>query len=67
MPIAFTSKQTSKTEQNYKLFLLEFAALKFGFNKFSDTIWGFPVEIEIDCQALHNILVNNNLNAVHTK
>ena len=35
-PIAFTSKRTSKTEEKYKPFLLEFAALKFGLEKFSD-------------------------------
>ena len=50
--IAFTSKRTSKSEEKYKPFLLEFAALKFALDKFSDTIWGFPVEIETDCQAL---------------
>ena len=49
--IAFTSKRTSKSEEKYKPFLLEFTALKFE-DKFSDTIWGFPVEIETDCQAL---------------
>jgi hypothetical protein len=52
LPIAFASKRTSKTEQNYKPFILEFAALKFRLDKFSDMIWGFPVEIETDCQAL---------------
>ena len=65
LPIAFASKQTSRTEQNYKPFLLEFAALKFGLNKFSDTIWGFPVEIETDCQVLCDILLSDNLNAAH--
>ena len=51
-PIAFASKRTLRTEEKYKPFLLEFAALKFGLDKFSDTIWGFPVEVETDCQAL---------------
>ena len=51
-PIAFASKRTSKSEEKYKPFLLEFVELKFALDKFSDTIWGFPVEIETDCQAL---------------
>lgn len=53
-PIGFASKRTSSTEQNYKPFLLEFAALKFALDKFSDIIWGFPVEVETDCQAQVN-------------
>jgi hypothetical protein len=66
-PIGFASKQTSVTEQNYKPFLLEFAALKFALDKFSDIIWGFPVEVETDCQALKDVLISNCLNAAHTR
>jgi hypothetical protein len=51
-PLGFASKRTSKAEEKYKPFLLEFAALKFGLDKFADIIWGFPVEVETDCQAL---------------
>ena len=51
-PIAFASKHTSTSECNYKPFLLEFAALKFSLDKFSDIVWGFPTKIETDCQAL---------------
>ena len=40
-PIAFASKRTSKSEEKYKPFLLEFTALKFALDKFSNTIWGF--------------------------
>jgi len=65
LPIAFASKRTSSTEQKYKPFLLEFAALKFGLDKFSDIVWGFPVEIETDCQALRDVLLNDQLNAAH--
>src|SRR5271168_3569934 len=50
-PIGFASKRTSKTEEKYKLFLLEFGALKFGLDKFSDTMWGFPIEVETDWEA----------------
>lgn len=51
-PITFTSKWTSTSEEKYKLFLLEFAALKYAFDKFSDIIYGYPVEVETECQAL---------------
>lgn len=66
-PIGFASKRTSHSEQNYKPFLLEFAALKFALDKFSDTIWGFPVELETDCQALRDVLVNDKLNPAHAR
>ena len=66
-PIAFASKRTSKTKEKYKPFLLEFAALKFGLDKFSDTIWGFPVEVETDCQALRDHLLNDKLSATHAR
>ena len=66
-PIAFASKRTSKTEEKYKPFLLEFAALKFGLDKFSDITWGFPIEIETDCQALRDHLLNDKLSATHAR
>jgi len=66
-PITFTSKRTSKTEEKYKPFLLEFARLKFALDKFSDVIWGFPVEVEMDCQALRDHLMNDKLSATHAR
>ena len=39
-PITFASKRTSTSEEKYKPFLLEFAALKFVFDKFSDIVYG---------------------------
>ena len=66
VPIAFASKRTSTAERNYKPFLLEFAALKFGLDHFSDIIWGFPVEIETDCKALKDVLSNDNISAAVT-
>ena len=65
VPIAFASKQTPSAEQNYKPFLLKFAALKFGLDHFSDIIWGFPIEIETDCQALKHVLSNDCIIAAH--
>ena len=66
-PIAFASKRTSKTEEKYKPFLLEFAALKFGLDKFADITWGFPIEVETDCQALRDHLMNDKLSATHAR
>jgi hypothetical protein len=66
-PITFASKRTSKTEEKYKPFLLEFAGLKFALDKFSDVIWGFPVEVETDCQALRDHLMNDKLSATHAR
>jgi hypothetical protein len=66
-PIVFASKRTSRAEEKYKPFLLEFAALKFALDKFSNIIWGFPVEIETDCQALRDVIMNDKLNAAHAR
>lgn len=65
-PIAYVSKRTSPAETKYKLFLLEFAALKFSLDKFDVIIWGSPVEIEMDCQALQDVLLSEELNATHS-
>ena len=51
-PLGFALERTSKTEEKYKPFLLEFAMLKFRLDKFSDTTLGFPIIVETDCQAL---------------
>jgi hypothetical protein len=64
-PIAFTSKWMSLMEAKYKPFLLEFAALKFALDKFLDIIWGFPIEIETDCQALKDTLLSDKPSTVH--
>ncbi|KAG2743047.1 hypothetical protein P692DRAFT_20747766, partial [Suillus brevipes Sb2] len=47
--------------------LLEFTALKFGLDKFSDVVWGFLVEIETNCQALKDVLLNDHLSAAHAR
>jgi len=60
----FTCKRTSAAEACYKPFILEFA-LKFSLDKFDDIIWGFPVKIETDCQALQDVLLSPELNATH--
>jgi hypothetical protein len=66
-PIAFASKRTSPSEEKYKPFLLEFAALKYSFNKFADIIYRYPVEVETDCQSLRDVLMNDKLSATHAR
>lgn len=66
-PIGFASKRTSSSEEKYKPFLLEFAALKYSFDKFADTVYGYPMEVETDCQALRDILLSDKLSATHVR
>ena len=66
-PIGFSAKRTSPTEEKYKPFILEFAALKHALDKFGDTIWGYPVELETDCQALRDHLLSTTLNSTHAR
>ena len=66
-PLGYASKRTSTAEEKYKPYLLEFAALKFSLDKFGDMIWGFPVKLETDCQALRDVLLSNTLNATHAR
>jgi hypothetical protein len=66
-PIGFSSKRTSVTEEKYKPFILEFGALKHCLDKFGDIIWGYPVELETDCQALRDHLLSTTLNSTHAR
>lgn len=66
-PIGFVSKRTSPSEENYKPFLLEFAALKYSLDKFADIIYGYPVEVETDCQALRDVLLSEKLNSTYVR
>lgn len=66
-PITFASKCTSLTEEKYKPYILEFAALKLALDQFSDIIWGSPVEIETDCQALRDTLLSPKLSIAHAR
>jgi hypothetical protein len=48
-------------------FILEFTALKHCLDKFGDIIWGYPVELETDCQALRDHLFSTTLNSTHAR
>ena len=66
-PLGYASKRTSASEEKYKLYLLEFAVLKFSLDKFADIVWGFPIKLETDCQALRDVLLNDALHATHAR
>ena len=60
-------REHPQQRKKYKPLLLEFAAFKYSFDKFSNIIHGYPVEIETDCQALRDVLMNDNLSATHAR
>ena len=66
-PISFCSKRTSLSESRYEPFLLEFAALKYSIDEFEPFIFGSPIEIETDCQALRDCLLKDKLNTHHSR
>ena len=66
-PITFCSKRTSPSEERYKPFLLEFAALKFALDEFDHLTYGSQIEIETDCQALRDVLLNKRQSATHAR
>src|SRR6266481_9361763 len=65
--IAFCSKWMSPSEERYEPFLLEFAALKFALDDFDPMIYGLSTEIEMDCQALQDVLLNKKQSLTHTQ
>jgi hypothetical protein len=66
-PISYCSKRTSASESHYEPFLLEFAALKYCIDEFEPYIFGSPIEIETDCQALRDCLLKDKLNTHHSR
>ncbi|QRV96443.1 Retrovirus-related Pol polyprotein from transposon opus [Ceratobasidium sp. AG-Ba] len=66
-PIAYASKRTSRSEEHYIPFLLEFAALKYALDEFDDMIFGQPIKLETDCKALADLLGNQKLNSTHER
>ncbi|QRV83692.1 Retrovirus-related Pol polyprotein from transposon [Ceratobasidium sp. AG-Ba] len=66
-PVAFASKRTSRTEERYIPFLLEFAVLKFALDEFDNLIFGQAIELETDCKALADLLGHDKLNSTHER
>jgi hypothetical protein len=65
--ISYCLKQTSKSEEQYELFLLEFAALKFCLDEFDRYIYSSPIKIEMDCQALCDFLLKEKMSLHHSR
>jgi hypothetical protein len=66
-PISYCLKRTSASESRYEPFLLEFAALKYCIDEFEPYIFGAPIKIETDCQALRDCLLKDKLNTHHSR
>ena len=66
-PIGYASKRSSPVEEWYKPYVLEFAALKFGMDHFSDITWDFPIEVETDCIALRDTMCSENPSLAHAR
>ena len=65
--LKWDSGQNTRGRVKTSPFLLEFAALKYSLDKFSDIVYGYLVEVETDCQALHDIFLSNKLSATHAR
>ncbi|GLB40100.1 hypothetical protein LshimejAT787_0706100 [Lyophyllum shimeji] len=65
-PISYCSKRTSQSKEKYEPFLLEFAALKYSLDEFGPYIYGSPIEIETDCKALRDCLVQEKMSVHHS-
>lgn len=61
-PVVFGSKRSSRTEERYKPYLLEFAGLKFRLDKFGNTTYGSPVEVET-----RDTLLNAKRSSTHAR
>jgi RNase H-like domain found in reverse transcriptase/Integrase zinc binding domain/Reverse transcriptase (RNA-dependent DNA polymerase) len=66
-PVSYCSKRTSKSEERYEPFLLEFTALKFCLDEFDPYIYSSPIEIETDCQALRDCLLKEKISIHHSR
>jgi hypothetical protein len=56
---------TPNSIEKYMAYILKFAALKFSLDKFMDITWGSPIELETNCQALRDTLMNDKLSLTH--
>ncbi|GAA5917755.1 hypothetical protein JCM8208_006849 [Rhodotorula glutinis] len=66
-PIEFASKGTKPSEKRYSAFLLELVAVKWALEKFKAYIFGRPIELISDCQALAGILSLQNVSPAHAR
>src|SRR6266481_1308022 len=66
-PNSLLLEADSVSEERYEPFLLEFAALKFVLDEFDHLTYGSQIEIETDCQALWDVLLNKRQSVTHER
>ncbi|GAA5829176.1 hypothetical protein JCM3770_006346, partial [Rhodotorula araucariae] len=66
-PVEFASKATKPSEKRYSAFLLELVAVKWALEKFKPYVFGRPIELISDCQALAGILSLQSVSPAHSR
>ncbi len=66
-PIAFASKRTSRSEENYKPFFWSLLHLNMLWTSFLILFGGFQLRLRLIGQALRDVLINDKHNAAHAR
>ncbi|GAA6057753.1 hypothetical protein JCM3770_001722 [Rhodotorula araucariae] len=66
-PIKYASKGTKPSEKRYSAFLLELVGVKWALEKFKPYVFGRPIELISDCQALAGILSLQSVSPAHSR
>ncbi|GAA5952192.1 hypothetical protein JCM10213_004059 [Rhodosporidiobolus nylandii] len=66
-PIAFISRATRDPEKRYSAFLLELVGVKWALEKSRKYLYGRPIELVADCQALAGILLLQQVAPTHAR
>lgn len=66
-PVEYISRSTKPSEKRYSAFLLELVAVKWALEKFKPYVFGRPIELISDCQALAGILSLQSVSPAHSR
>ena len=66
-PVEYISRNTKASEKRYSAFLLELVAVKWALEKFKPYVFGRPIELVSDCQALAGILSLQSVSPAHAR
>lgn len=66
-PVAYASRATKVAEKRYSAFLLELVCVKWAFEKFQKYIFGRPLHLITDCEAIAGTLSKQSVSAAHTR
>ncbi|GAA5845930.1 hypothetical protein JCM11251_007340 [Rhodosporidiobolus azoricus] len=66
-PITYASRSTKASEKRYAAFLLELVCVKWALEKFHKYIFGRPIKLVTDCQALAGILSLQKVSPAHAR